>query len=228
MTISKNLVNLCWLKVQAQNSNVDFGIILDDDILYNNILLLKKGTNLNDYLIDKLLNFGIKEAFVNITDLEKSSVKTEITDYDLIKNQSILVINEDLKEISKILRILPKAGFKEQNIFAIANLEILDRYIMKKNLFYIFIDHTFFNQSLINMLSQLNIKQYLNIFILGAETFKEIRNLKELKVNNNFINIKILQKPLDSGYIKALINLCPSSKFKQLLERSDDLNASAC
>ena len=216
-----------WLKIQAQNTNVDFGIVLDDDILYNNILLLKKGTSLNDYLIDKLLNFGIKEAFINVTYFDKSSDKTEINDYELIKNQSVLIINKDLREISKILKILPKAGFKEQNIFATSNLEIIDRYIMKKNLFYIFIDHNFFNQQLVDTINQLNIKQYLNIFILEAETFTEISKLKEIKVNNNFINVKILQKPLDSGYINALINLCPSSKFKQLVERSDDLTASA-
>ena len=121
-----------------------------------------------------------------------------------------------MQKTSKVLRILPKAGFKEQNIFATSNLELLDRYLMKKNLFYVFMNHSFFNQYLINAINELDIKKYLNIFIIGSETFKEINRLKQIKINNDCINIKILHKSLDSGYIKALINLCPSSKFKQL------------
>jgi hypothetical protein len=226
MTISKNLVNLCWLKFQSQNSTVDFKAILDEDVLQNNILLLRKGVSLNDYLINKLLNFGIKEVPVDITGMEKNYTKTEIVDNDLTKNQSVLIVHKELKEISKTLQIMSKAGFKEQNIFATSNIEIFERYVMKKNLLYVFMEHSFFNQELVDLVDKLISKQYINIFVLGTETLKEIAKLKEIKVNNDFINIKILQKPLDSGYIKALINLCPSSKFKQLLDRSDNLTSS--
>jgi hypothetical protein len=199
-------------------------MILEDDVSQNDILLLKKGISLNDYLIDKLINFGIKEIPVNITNWNKNIAQTELVDYDLIKNQSALIFHKDIKEILKIVQILPKAGFKEQNIFATSSKELLDKYIMKKNLLYIFIDKTLFNKETADQIAQLLPKQQINIFVLGAETFKEIANLKEVKNFNNSINIKILQKPLDSGYIKALINLCPSGKFKQLLEKSEDFN----
>lgn len=216
----ENPVNLAFLR--NEDAEKDYEIVLENDIWQNNLLLLKKGVNLNGLLLEKLLNFGVKEAYVNLTPL-KSNNFTEIKDNELIKNQSVLIVQKNIKEVSRSEKMLLKAGFSEKNIFVSDEISGAYKYLNNKSLQYIFIDNTLYSQNFIDTVSEQLDSRYLNMFVTDVQTLSQIRKLKEVVASKENLKIRILHKPLDSSYIKALISLCSSAKFKKLVDKSDDI-----
>ena len=171
------------------------GVILKDDLYKNNTLLLKKGSVLNSYILNKLNNFGIfpKEYNNGIAQLADTS-----------KNiKEILIIQKERSFAYRTKEILRYAGFESDKIFLLNSFINLREQISKNNISYIFVDSVFYCEEFLQEVFLLKNKQKINIFVLNCEELKP----QKISYNNDFFNIKFLHRPLANNYIKALLSL---------------------
>lgn len=170
-------------------------LILKDDLYKDNTLLLKKGSVLNNYIINKLHKFGVKYATcIN----EENEITTQIlTEYE------VLIINNNQFKNIRTREVLKHAGYENENILFLNSCENI---LLKKNLLkdikFIFIDYALYNKDFLNELYLIK-NNKIKIFITDVP---EINNKRFLH-NSDFQDIVFLQRPLANNYINALLRL---------------------
>jgi len=227
-SVFKKPIDLYWLKINNLTSNPYFDLILNDDIWQNDILLLKKGRTIDDDILEKLMNFGVKQIKIDIS--RKKSFKNSVGTHspESINKQSVLVIREDFKSISSFVKILMESGFKDKNIFAATGIDILNRYLQNNNLNYIFIDHSLYDEKVLNIVEENTFLRIINIFIINAPQNVIPLNYIKTSRNKTVINIKTALKSLNSVYIRALVNQSPSHDYGKLIQKQDMTTFKRC
>lgn len=213
----QNPVDLKWLNLAKLSLSPRYYLVLDDDIWKNKTLLVKKGGKLNYDMIDKLINFGVKETKVKI-------VEKDYADYDnlnLIKNQSILIVQKDFKSISKHAKMLINAGFANQNIFASNSVNFLSKYLQNKSLCYVFIDYSLYGKKAINIIKNSIYNRTIDLYILNTPIISNENFIEHITEshNQNSINIMPIKQKLNITSMKAIIATSQNSKYKQLLDK---------
>ncbi|MDD3594267.1 MAG: hypothetical protein PHX18_06540 [Candidatus Gastranaerophilales bacterium] len=168
-------------------------IILDKDIYKNKTLLLRKGSVLDSYLLQKLNNFGISNSEIS------GFTSAEIS---LQEAQRVLIVQKNRFDNRRIREIIEFAGFAPKNIFINNDSSYFDEIDFNK-LNFLFIDDEFFTQELAAKIFMGLEKNRLKIFVLNHD----INSSDTINFNSDFISVKYLHKPLAKDYIKALIKI---------------------
>lgn len=220
-SIFKNPVDLSWFGSDYFTDNPYYNFILNDDVWLDNILLIKKGNSLNQIIVNKLMKFGIKKIQIDIN--TKPPVKSsyqELDNRNSIAAQSVLIVQKTYKEISVIAKALLESGFKNENVFAATNPQSTEKYLANKQLLYIFMDYEFFDEKIKNTIKDNCNERIINVFLSNSPA-NTVISAEEFQEN---INIKIMLKVINSIYIRALINQCPTHDYSQLIEKAKKLS----
>ena len=180
--------------MSISNYDLHDGTILKDDLYKNNTLLLKKGSVINNHILQKLNRFGVYPQ-------SHSLIINSISDSFYSKN--ILVIQSDNLAAIKTENILKFAGFSSDKILVLNSTDNLSKKIGKNKISYIFIDKKLFTQDFIQETFLIKSTNKIKIFVLNCEDSEE----QNIKYNTEFQDIKFLHRPLANNYIKALLSL---------------------
>ena len=172
------------------------GLILKQDLYKDNTLLLKKGSVLNSYILNKLNNFGYY-AVEDITEnsLQSMSLATASKEVALIQNDKLRSLRN--REILKF------AGFSSESILLLDSAKNITKNPFINNISYIFIDFSLFTEEFLQELTLLNTKKKIRIFVMN--TVEEAK--PNLLLNTDYLEVKFLYRPLANNYIKALLRL---------------------
>ena len=97
--------------------NHQYIIVQKEDLYKNDTLLLKKGSILNSYVLNKLYNFGLENIRIGN---EKNKIK-------ILKKQvkkDILIIQKSILDIKRTQNILNYAGYQD-NVLTLQNIKNL-------------------------------------------------------------------------------------------------------
>jgi len=170
------------------------GFVLKDDIYKDNTLLLKRGSVLNAYLLNKLNNFGVWQY---------REAKTSEFKEALLGEKEILILETNELQARKTKDILKFAGFSDDSIVTISSSEELEQSLADLKLKYVFVDSSFYDKELIEKIFLASKNKNIKIFVTNAT---ETTN-KNVKYNTEYQNVKFLHRPLANSYIKALLRL---------------------
>lgn len=168
-------------------------IILDKDIYKNKTLLLKKGSVLDNYMLQKLNNFGISNS--EITTFAAAEVSVQ-------DNQKVLIVQKNKFFNRRTREIIEFAGFAPKNIFINNDTDYFDEIDFEK-LNYLFIDDEFFTEDIALQIFMGLKKNHLKVFVLNHD----INNTSVINFNSDSMSVKYLYRPLAKDYIKALIKI---------------------
>lgn len=169
------------------------GNVLQEDLYKDNTLILKRGSVLNDYLLNKLNKFGLEN--ICISNQKTNPLK------NLVKR--VLIIQKNELDSMRTRNVLHFAGFSNSDIICISDLKSLKTNINLAFVKYIFIDSKMFDKSLIDEIFLKQNNRNVKIFVMNCDNVYS----QNYKYNNDFQNIKFLYRTLDKNYIKALISL---------------------
>ncbi len=214
----KTPVSLNWFQLNDFDNIIEYNFILNDDIWLNNLLLLKKGTLLSSTIIDKLIKFGIKKAQIEPSKrILNNPAFHSFEGVELLKNQYVLVIQDDFPKITKLVKSLLDTGFSDDNIFVSTEPESLEKYLSNRKLNYVFINSKNFDQKIQQVLKKVSSKRLLNIFVTESN-IKNISSSSKLSLSN-LLNINHLEYFPNSTSVRSLIIKSPSTTFNKLLNK---------
>ena len=193
---TSNYVDLVKLKAEKLFQNKNLGIFLNDDIWENSTLLVKGGRYLTEDLINKLLNFGVKQVDVDF--IEKNDGNRKIIN-DFINNQNVLIIENNLLEASWLVRNLVDIGFKEGNIFVTADYNSINRYFRIKKINFIFTGFSLYEKCL-KCVNKYSMLKNTHAFV----TMEKKDSLRKIERDYNS-DVKFLRKPLNAKLFKRSI-----------------------
>lgn len=113
----KNPIDLLELKSERFSDDSEYNMVLKEDVWKQGILILRSGKYLTGEIIDKLINFGIREVNVHLDDNEFQEDENQAIEElkrNYIKSQNILIIDSKYKNIIFLASILTKMGFREK------------------------------------------------------------------------------------------------------------------
>ena len=176
------------------NQNLNDDIVLKEDLYKNNILLLKKGSIINNHILQKLNKFGVYPKNNNLATNFINSINC---------SKEVLIIQPDNFNAARTENILKFAGFNPEKILKLNSTENLIQKIGRNKISYIFIDKTLFSEDFVNDTLLLKNTNKIKIFVLNCSE----NDGKNITYNTDFQDIKFLYKPLANNYIKALLRL---------------------
>lgn len=193
------------LKELKTKALVGIDCFLKDDILKNNLLLLKKGVYLDDKTIDKLINFGVKQAMVKLETKNRNKFHT-IDKINDVKTQRILIFQKTFTEISKVIKEFLNAGISQNCLYVTTDLNVLERYILDKNVKYVFADASLYNAKFEIIINQ---KTDLDVFLINCNGNSTIRSAAAE-------NVKRIYNPLSANVIKFLLSNSSNNRYGKL------------
>ncbi len=211
MTISNksqgNYVNLLKLKADKIFQNKNLNVVLNDDIWGEDTLLLRSGRYLNEDLINKLLNFGIKNINVNFVEKNEDVKEQEFVVNEFIKNQNVLIVEKNILNTAWFVRNLIDIGFSEGNILITGDYNFINQYFRVKKINFIFIGLPLYEKC-IKCINKYSLLRHTHAFVI-MESRDSLR-----KIENNYSSeVKFLRKPLSSKTFNALINRALSTNL---------------
>ncbi|MFW5795228.1 MAG: hypothetical protein ACOCV1_07060, partial [Bacillota bacterium] len=194
-SIINSYVDLMKLKSEKILLDNKLGVVLSNDVWENNALLIKSGGYLTEDLINRLLNFGVKK--VNVNFVYKNQINS--LNQDFIKNQQVIILEDNFFNIAWLKRNLIKMGFNHENILVTVNYHSLNKYFKDKKINFIFIGQSLYEKSArcINKYSML--KTTHSFVLIEKEKTDAIKIGYKSK-------IKFLDSPLDLDNFTFLIN----------------------
>ncbi len=196
-TIKGNYVDLLKLKADKIYQNDNFKLILSDDIWGKGTLLLKSGRHLSEELINKLINFGIKNISVDF--VKKSETEKESLLKEFIKSQNALIVEKNILNSAWVVRNLVDIGFNEKNILVTGEPNLINHFLKLKKVNFIFVGFSLYEkcEKCVNKYSLLRDK---HVYVI----MESKDNLKKLEKNYS-TNVKFLKKPLSAKEFNSLI-----------------------
>lgn len=206
-TQSRNYVDLIALKAANILDKDEISVVLNDDVWDNNILLVKGGGYLTENLLNKLIQFGVKQISVDIT--ETSPGKTQKNDYlrEFITTQNVLIVENNLSLALSLIKNLKNLGFERPNISVTANYNSINKFFRQKKINLIFISSCFYEKCA-KCIDKYSFLRDTHAFVILDQN----ESARKLKVNNNS-GVKFLNKPLTKDILKFFINQAMESNI---------------
>lgn len=204
--LARNHIDLIRLKAAKILQQQDINIVLEDDIWDKDTLILKSGGYLTENLINKLINFGIKKVSVNFSQKTKEQRDTGLYQ-NFVKNQSVLVIENNLPNISWLTKSLIHSGLQRSNIFITDDYNSINKYFKNKKINFIFLSASFYEKCQ-KCIDKYSLLRNMHVFVLMEEN-DSARKLK----NGYSSDIKFIIKPISTKKLKFFTNRALNQNF---------------
>ena len=196
--LMQNYVDLVKIKVDKIVKNRKLDIVLNDDIWGESTLLVKSGKYLTESLINKLLNFGVKQVRVNFVKSDEEMQDPDAIEF--IKNQCALILENNLLNTAWLVRNLVDIGFKEKNIFITAEPNYINRYFQIKKINFIFAGFSLYKQCL-RSINKYSLLRNTHAFVIMGKN----DSLRKIKNDYNS-DVKFLKQPLSPNVFNFHVN----------------------
>lgn len=202
----KNYIDLISLKASNLLKKQDFKIILNDDVWDNNILIVKSGGYLTDSIINKLINFGIKQVSVNFPeDVDKQDNANLLKIF--ISSQKALIVNNNLSETSWIKKNLLSYGIESTNIFITDDHNSINKFFRNQQINIIFINSSLYEKCQ-KCIDKYSLLKNTHVFVIMGEN-ESARKLK----NGYNSDAKFIARPLSAERLKLFANQALNRNF---------------
>ena len=200
MLEKRNYVDLIALKAANILEKQEVEMILNDDVWDNNILLVKSGGYLTENLLNKLIQFGVKQVSVDIN--EADSEQEQGIDYlrEFIATQNVLIVEDNLHQTLNLIKNLKELGFEKPNISVTANYNAINRFFRLKKINLIFIN-SYFYEKCAKCIDKYGLLRDTHAFVI----LEQNESARKLKISSNS-QVKFLNKPLTKDLLKFFIN----------------------
>lgn len=203
----KSYIDLISLKASRLLEKQNFRIILNDDIWDNNRLIVKSGGYLTDSLLNKLINFGIKKISVDFLDkAEKQDNNADLYKV-FIKTQSVLIVEDNLLQISQLVKKFMGYGLDKSNIFVTDNPNSINTYFRNTMINFIFINLSLYEKCK-KSVDKYSLLRNTHVFVLMEEN----ESARKLKDGYN-PEVRFLAGSLGAEKLKFFINQALSQNF---------------
>jgi len=212
----ENPVNL--RKIKNEKILEKYSLVLKDDVWKKGLLLLGKGLYLSEEVIEKLINFGVKEVSVHYYEdnFGEEEKYIEMLKRNFLKDQRVFIFDKNIKNSVYFANILIHIGYKRGNIFALSNSKNTVKYFKNKKPDYLVIDYESNSENIINIIKEAY--NSTHIFLIVNEDTKKSESFKKLQNSLKYFKINFVSKPMSLGYFLRLISDCIDSDFSELLK----------
>lgn len=191
-------------------------VILKEDIWQENVLLLRKGIDLSENIIDKLLNFGIKEVCIFCNNSEEEIAEFKICNElknIFLNEKKVLIFEKSLTQNTYLSKKLTNTGFESRNIFYSVNFSQTINMIKNTDIPFIFLNYKEFILNYENFIQAENIIQNKHIFIIKEETAPAELSKQASALAIQF-NAEIITLPINTTNFINIINSRIDDEFK--------------
>ncbi len=197
--LMQNYVDLVKIKVEKNLNNRKPDMVLNDDIWGDSTLLVKSGRYLTESLINKLLNFGVKEVNVNFVKNDEEIIQNP-DEIEFIRSQCALILENNLLNTAWLVRNLVDMGFKEKNIFITAEPNYINRYFRIKKINFIIAGFSLYEQCL-RSINKYSLLRNTHAFVIMGKN----DSLRKIKNDYNS-DVKFLRQPLNPNIFSFHVN----------------------
>lgn len=199
-------IDLISLRATEMLQKQNFNITLKDDVWDHDTLLVKRGGRLNEALINKLINFGIKKVSINYSQPGEEATMASATK-EFSNTQSALIIDNNLHNAGFIVRNLLDARISKSNIFLTDNVNSTNKFFRSRQINFLFINSSLYEKCQ-KCIDKYSLLRNTHAFVIMEEN----ETARKLKGDYNS-DVKFLIKPLYAKRLKFFINQSINQNF---------------
>lgn len=214
----RNPVSPKMLKINHFFEKENLKLVLKKDIWKKNTLILKSGKCLNQEILEKIINFGISEIYVNYE--HKLNPDMDLLNnlkQNFLSSQKVLIIENDQKNTNIVVKFLQKKGFQDKNIIISNNVNSIDLYFAK-SLHYIYVDFDLYNQMDDTLKSNVS-SAYHKFIMYNFDLDLQKNNDLDYLIKN--ISAQVIIKPVITSYFEYALDKCITSDFGKWLKNNE-------
>lgn len=207
----KNPVRLYNLLRNDIRTALDEQVILNEDLYYKDTLIIKAGSYLDDQVIYRLLNFGIKSVNIQLPENNtgKPVIKTN-TFGDIkklfLKQQKCIVADKDAYYINQLISALKSSHITESNILAVNNTIPIKKLIEDNCPKFVFIDLNLYPDNGLKVIKEINkLSLNTNIYLTALINHSKTALVDKLNKEVEKSNASLIYKPVSPSQIKLLV-----------------------
>lgn len=185
----KSYIDLIRLKTAKMLDPDNLNFVLNDDVWERDTLIVKSGGYLTNELINKLINFGIKEVSIDFPEA-----------YEFAQTQNIAIIDNSLVTAAWLVKNLKKLGFDKENVSMTSNYNSINNLFRNQKINFVFINSSLYEKCQ-KCIDKYSLLRNTHVFVV-MDKGDSVRKLR----NSYTSDVKFLFNPLNAKVFSIYVN----------------------